>query len=193
MTGGAGILGGSFDPPHIGHLMMARTAADKLGLDEVYLMPALRPPHKDPEGLSAWEDRLEMTRLAARDLDNVEVSLQEIHTPGASYTVELLRRFRSRYNGYLYFILGADSLRDMPRWREPEAIVDLATIVVFPRSGIAPVLEMGGHVSIVVIEAPVIDVSSSGLREKCRAGGSIEGLVPQPVLDYILDHSLYTR
>ena len=69
MTGDAGILGGSFDPPHIGHVMMARTAADKLGLDKVYLMPALRPPHKDPDGLSAWEDRLEMTRLAARDLE----------------------------------------------------------------------------------------------------------------------------
>ena len=193
MTGDAGILGGSFDPPHIGHVMMARTAADKLGLETVYLMPALRPPHKDPDGLSAWEDRLEMTRLAARDIDNVEVSQQEMDTPGASYTVELLRRFRRRYNGCLYFIMGADSLRDMPRWREPEAILELATIVVFPRSGIAPVLEMDGDASIVVIEAPVVDVSSSGLREKSRAGESIEDLVPQPVFDYILDHSLYTR
>jgi nicotinate-nucleotide adenylyltransferase len=193
MRGGTGILGGSFDPPHNGHVGMAQTAAEVLGLDVVYMMPALKPPHKNSRAISPWEDRLEMTRLAVRDVANVDVSLQELETRGTSYTVELLRRYRQRYRGDLYFIVGADSLRDMPGWREPEEILRLATIVVFPRSGIAPVLETKGDASVVVFTTPVINVSSSGVREKRGDGESIEALVPGPVNDFILDHSLYTR
>jgi nicotinate-nucleotide adenylyltransferase len=107
--------------------------------------------------------------------------------------VELLRRYRLHFSGDLYFIMGADSLRDMPGWREPEEILRLATIVVFPRSGIAPVLETKGDAAVVVFSSPVIDVSSSGVRERRGAGESIETLVPGPVNDYILDNSLYTH
>ena len=92
----------------------------------------------------------------------------------------------------MYFILGADSLRDLPSWREPEAILALVTLVVFPREGIEPRLNVEGDASIVVFEQPVVDVSSSEIRRKRRAGESIESLVPSAVLDYILEHSLYT-
>ena len=90
MTGDTGILGGSFDPPHIGHVMMARTAADKLGLDKVYLMPALRPPHKDPDGLSAWEDRLEMTRLAESS-EQLQLTIERLSEWAARLQDELGR------------------------------------------------------------------------------------------------------
>jgi nicotinate-nucleotide adenylyltransferase len=193
VTAKTGILGGSFDPPHVGHTAMAGAAREKLGLDRVLLMPAPRPPHKDAGELTAWEHRLAMAELAARDVDCVEVSLHEKDTPGESYTVESLRRFRAKHDDELYFIMGADSLRDLPGWREPEAILELATLVVFPRGGIEPKLDVEGNASIVVFEAPVIDVSSSEIRKRCRTGESIQSMVPKAVLEYIQAHSLYTR
>jgi len=186
-----GILGGSFDPPHIGHVAVAEAAKDQLDLAKVLFMPAPRPPHKDAEG--SWETRLEMARLAVEDVVGVEISRHEVETPGSSYTVEMLRRYRELYDDEIYFILGADSLRDLPGWRDPQTILELATIVVFPRNDIAPVLEVQGDASVVVFERPVIDVSSSDIREKRRRGESIESLVPPAVHGYILDHSLYTR
>jgi nicotinate-nucleotide adenylyltransferase len=191
MRAKVGILGGSFDPPHVGHVAMVRTAREALGLDRVLLMPAPRPPHKESTDLSGWENRVEMTRLAVKKLAGVEVSLHESETRGASYTVESLRRYRELYEDDVYFILGADSLRDMPSWREPEALLGLATIVVFPREEITPVLEVRGDASVVVFESPVIDVSSSEVRRRRRAGEPIESLVPRAVLGYIEDHSLY--
>jgi len=193
VTAKTGILGGSFDPPHVGHLAMARAARETLGLDEVLLTPALRPPHKNPADLSGWDHRLAMAKLAARHVDGVEVSSHERDTPGESFTVELLRRYRDAHDDDLYFILGADSLRDLPGWREPEAILTLATLVVFPRTGIEPRLDVEGDASIVVFETPVIDVSSSEIRRKRRSGESIQSLVPVDVLDYIEKHSLYIR
>ena len=192
MTSKTGILGGSFDPPHVGHTAMARAARESLGLDTVLLMPAPRPPHKDAGDLSEWTHRLAMAELAAGDLDGVEVSLHERGTSGESFTVESLRRYREAHDDDLYFILGADSLRDLPSWREPEAILALVTLVVFPREGIEPRLNVEGDASIVVFEQPVVDVSSSEIRRKRRAGESIESLVPSAVIDYILEHSLYT-
>jgi nicotinate-nucleotide adenylyltransferase len=193
VTAKTGILGGSFDPPHVGHLAMARGARETLGLDKVLLMPALRPPHKNSTDLSGWDHRLAMAKLAARDVDGVEVSSHERDTPGESFTVELLRRYRDAHDDDLYFILGADSLRDLRGWREPEAILALATLVVFPRTGIEPRLDVEGDASIVVFESPVIDVSSSEIRTKRRSGESIQSLVPADVLDYIEKHSLYIR
>jgi nicotinate-nucleotide adenylyltransferase len=193
VTAKTGILGGSFDPPHVGHVAMARAAIDTLGLDKVLLMPAHRPPHKDAADVSDWGHRLAMAKLAAREVDRVEVSPDERQTPGASFTVELLRRYRAAHDDELYFIMGADSLRDLPGWREPDVIVELATLVVFPRAGIEPVLAVDGDARIVVFDTPVIDVSSSEIRRKRRDGDSIRSLVPGSVLEYIEDHSLYTR
>jgi nicotinate-nucleotide adenylyltransferase len=188
-----GILGGSFDPPHIGHVAMAQSARETLGLDKVLLMPARRPPHKEAVDLSGWEHRLEMARLAARDLKGIEVSLHEESNLGASYTVETLRRFRELYDDEVYFILGADSLRDLPGWREPGSLLELATIVVFPRDGIDARLAVEGDASIVVFETPVIEVASSDVRRKRRAGDRIDHLVPAAVFEYIQANFLYTR
>jgi nicotinate-nucleotide adenylyltransferase len=187
-----GILGGSFDPPHNGHIAMARAAKDTLGLDTVLLMPAPQPPHKDPGDLSGWEDRWRMTQLATESVAGVEVSRHELDTPGPSFTIDAIRRYLELYDDDVYFILGADSLRDLPGWREPEAILGLVTVVVFPRDEIAPICTVPGDMSIVVFESPVIEVSSSEVRRKRRAGESVESMVPEAVLEYILDHSLYT-
>jgi nicotinate-nucleotide adenylyltransferase len=193
MSASVGILGGSFDPPHVGHIAMAETARDALALDKVLLMPAPHPPHKDERDLTDWDARVEMARLAVGGVEGIEVSRHEIDTRGASYTVKMLRRYRELYDDEIYFILGADSLRDLPKWREPQSILELATIVVFPRDDIAPVLKVQGDASVVVFEQPVIEVSSSDIREKRRRGERIASYVPPAVHGYILDHSLYTR
>lgn len=191
MSRAVGILGGSFDPPHVGHTTMAVTARDKLGLDVVLLVPAPRPPHKDPGGVGAWEHRVAMTRLAAAGLDGVDVSLHETGIAGESYTVDSLRRYRELYDDDVYFILGADSLRDLPGWKEPRTILALATLVVFPREGIDARLAVPGEAGVVVFERPTIDVSSSDIRKRWLSGESIEPFVPPAVFGYIRDHSLY--
>lgn len=192
MTLKTGILGGSFDPPHVGHTTMARVARDTLGLDRVLLVPAARPPHKDEGELTDWSHRLAMAHLAARDLEGVEVSAHERDIAGDSYTVESLRRYRAAHDDELYFIMGADSLRDLPQWRDPEAILELATLVVFPREGVGAGLGVGGEASVIVFESPEVDVSSSEIRRRRRAGESIRSLVPEAVLKYIEEHALYT-
>jgi nicotinate-nucleotide adenylyltransferase len=172
---------------------MARAAKDTLGLDKVLLMPAPRPPHKEAEHLSNWEDRLKMVELACDGLEGVEVSHHELKTPGASYTADMLQKYRELSDDELYLIMGADSLRDLPGWHNPEKILEIVTIVVFPRDDVAPVLEVQGDASVVVFESPSIDVSSSDIRMRCRQGVSIESMVPGAVLDYIQDNSLYAR
>jgi nicotinate-nucleotide adenylyltransferase len=173
---------------------MARAAKDSLGLDKVLLMPAPRPPHKYAGDLTEWTHRVAMAELAARDLDGVEVSLHELDTPGESYTVESLRRYRRAHpDEDVYFIMGADSLRDLPDWREPQALLELVTLVVFPREGIEARLGVEGDAAVIVFEQPVVDVSSTDIRNRHRAGESIASLIPGAVLDYIQEHSLYTR
>ena len=187
-----GILGGTFDPPHAGHVEMALTAADILGFIKVYLTPAYDPPHKNGTRVSSFHDRLEMTRLAASEHEKLEVSSLEEVRGGRSFTIGLLREFRDAYDGDLYFILGADSLADFPMWKNPEGILDLATIVVFPREGRVPRLEVPGGASIVVIEKNVTDVSSHAVRDMYRAGRPVGSLVPDKVNTYILENSLYS-
>jgi len=186
-----GILGGTFDPPHAGHVEMALTAAETLGCSKVFLIPAYDPPHKDGSAVSPFRDRLEMARLAAKPHDKLEVSSIEQVRGGRSFTVDLLREFGKLHKGDLYFILGADSLTDFPSWKNPEGILELATIVVFPRQGRVPRLEVPGEASVVVIEKSVTDVSSHAIRDMYRSGRPVGSLVPDEVNAYILDNSLY--
>ena len=185
------ILGGTFDPPHVAHVEMAQTAAVMMGFDQVLLTPAYEPPHKHGADVSPFEIRLEMTMLAAAGYKNIGVSTVEKRRGGCSFTVDLLRDFRESSNDDLYFILGADSLRDFPTWKDPKEILRLATIVVFPRGGQSLRLEIEGEANLVVFEKPVIDVSSHDIRKRYRAGAPVESLVPEKVHKYILDKSLF--
>lgn len=193
MTTRIGLLGGAFDPPHNAHLIMARTASRALGLDRVLLLPSPHPPHKAEDALLDYRHRLAMTTLAAEGVEGVEVSRLEEEGGGVSYTADLLERCRGRFGDDLYFIIGADSLRDLPRWRDPERVAALCTLVVFPRAGIPMWCAVGGAVSLVMFEAPVIDLSSTDVREMVAEGRAFEDSVPDPVATYIRRHSLYTR
>jgi nicotinate-nucleotide adenylyltransferase len=193
-----GILGGTFNPPHIGHLLCAQEARHALLLDRIVLMPANVPPHKalpdDPGG----ERRLEMCRLACEEEEWLEVSRLELEREGPSYTVDTLREIHARAPGdELTFIVGGDMAATLPQWREPEAILGLATLAVAERDGLErDVLREGlgalaGSERVAFIDIPRVDVSSSMLRERVREGRPIRHLVPDAVADYIAAEGLY--
>ena len=187
-----GILGGTFDPPHVGHVRMAAAARDVLGLDRVFFSPAPRPPHKSDADTSPYAHRLAMVEAAIAGEERVAVTkIEEAHA--ISYTVDLLRACRDRTSADLYFIMGADSLAELPTWRDPAQVAALATLVVFPRGSGVMRANIAGEVSLVVFEAPVIDVSSTEIRAGLERGDTAVDEVAPAVARYIAHHRLYAR
>ena len=193
-----GILGGTFNPPHLGHLVMVQEALDQLGLDRVLLMPVAKPPHKEALADPGADIRLELCRLATEDIEDVDVSALEIERGGASYTVDTLRALHDREPEHaLTFIVGGDMAESLPSWREPEAILGLARLAVAERDGrrrediarrLHP-LHSGDRV--VFFDMPRIDLSSSAIRDRVAAGRPIRYLVPDPVAEAIRSRRLY--
>jgi len=187
-----GIMGGTFDPPHNAHIAMAETALREIPLDAVLFMPAPDPPLKPAARVTRYGDRVEMVRLAIEGRAGLELSLLEEVRTGPSYTVDLLRHFRIAKRAEPFLVLGADSVCDLPRWKEPEAILGLATLVVFPRTGYSSRVTVKGDASVVLFESPVIDLSSTELRERIRGGAPVRGLLPDAVIEFVLDKGFYT-
>ena len=187
-----GILGGTFDPPHVGHLRMAAAARDVLGLDRVFFSPAPRPPHKSDADTSPYAHRVAMVEAAIAGEERVSLTtIEESHA--TSYTVDLLRACRGRTRADLYFIMGADSLAELPTWRDPAGVAALATLVVFPRGSGVMRASIAGDVALVVFEAPVVDVSSTEIRARLERGDAAgEGVAPA-VARYLARHRLYAR
>lgn len=193
MTRRLGLFGGTFDPPHLGHLALAEWAREALKLDRVVFMPAARPPHKSASPLSAVGARLAMTRLAVAGHRGFEVSRLEADREGPSFTIDTLRFLRARRPGARWFLLmGEDSLADLATWKEPGGIVKLATPVVAARPGAAArrVTSVFGR-RVVWLDNPGIEVSSSAIRSRARLGRSIRFLVPDAVAHYIGRSGLY--
>ena len=187
-----GILGGTFDPPHLGHTRMAETARETLGLARVVFSAAANPPHKPGAAATSYAHRAAMLALAVADLDGTAVTrVEESHDP--SFTVDLLRACRAQTAADLYFIIGADSLLEFSTWKDPEEILQLCTLVVFPRGNAAITLPVGGDASIVVFEQPVIDVSSTEVRRLAAQGGLPGDVVAPAVASYIARHALYAN
>jgi len=176
-----GILGGSFDPIHHGHLIAASALADSLGLDEVRLVVARAQPLK-PEGHGAEpEDRLRMVELAVRDDAGLLADGSELARDGPSYTVDTLRALsRANPRAELVLLLGRDAAAELPRWREPDAVRSLCRIERFTRGGDGP-----------GVPVPRLDISSTAIRERVRAGRSVRYWVPESVLAYIGQRGLY--
>jgi nicotinate-nucleotide adenylyltransferase len=203
-----GILGGTFNPPHVGHMAVAHAALGQLALDRVLLMPANRNPFKgggpDP---GPWR-RLEMCRLASAGEDRVEACGLEIERGGASFTVDTLRAIRASHpDAALTFILGADTAAQLPSWREPEALAELAELAVAARGGaareqvsraLAPLAaeladDRAGGLRLTFLEMPEVDVSASEVRRRVAAGEPVVELVGPAVAAYIAEHGLYAR
>ena len=195
-----GIMGGTFDPPHIAHLAMAQRVYDCLGLDEVCFIPAGKIPHKDSSETASAEDRLEMVRLSVMGNPCFSVDPIEIERGGYSYTFETLEALNKNNSDTEFtFIVGADSLDYMERWREPERIFRCCKIAAVSREGFSDErmlfkkreLEKMFNADIEIVTMPLIAVSSTELRNQIRRGGSVRYLVRDEVLKYILKKGIY--
>jgi|KBSSwiStaDraftv2_1062776.scaffolds.fasta_scaffold91241_3 nicotinate-nucleotide adenylyltransferase len=189
-----GLFGGTFDPPHVGHLALAEWAREQLKLDEVLFVPVGRPPHKRATRLSSAGHRLAMARLATRGNTAFRVSGLEVEAATPSYTVDTLRRLRARHpRDRWYLIIGSDSLDEFHTWREPETILELSTLAVAGRPGCGEeaLRRWGRRREIVSLGNPGLDVSSTMVRARARAGRSLRYLVPDLVASYIVRHRLY--
>ena len=187
-----GLFGGTFDPPHLGHLALAEWARDALDLDRVIFMPAGAPPHKRRRDLSPAEARVRMTRLAVFGQPAFRVSTLEVRRRGPSFTVDTLRALKTRHpRARLYLLIGADSLDDFANWHEPREILKLATLAVAARPGAAGKRPRLASRHVVHLDNPVLDLSSRAIRARVAAGRSIRYLVPDRVARYIAQRRLY--
>lgn len=182
-----GVLGGTFDPIHLGHLAAARAALDCAALDRVLFVPTGVPPHRPP-AVAGADERLEMTRLAIAGDPRFAVSDVELHRHGASYTVDTLRELRALDpEDELYLILGWDAAKLLDTWHEPDEVRRLARIVIVTRPGSGRV----AATTEIVCERPTPDISASRLRRALERGEGVARYVPEPVAEYIAAHGLY--
>jgi nicotinate-nucleotide adenylyltransferase len=197
MTIHIGILGGTFDPIHNGHLAIAEEARVALGLERVLFVPAARQPLKRGEHAATPQQRLEMAWLACADNKAFEVSPMEIERTGPSYTVDTLEALHAAESGELHFIVGADAAADLYRWHAAGRIVTLAQIIIVERPGFAFDQATFGHrlpglnARQTLLEGPGLAISSSELRRRVAAGRPIRYQTPQAVVEYIGEHGLY--
>jgi len=185
-----GILGGTFNPIHIGHLILAEEAYYKLKLGKLVFVPAFMPPHKESGEVISARDRLEMTRLAIEGNPAFELSTYEMDSKKKSYSIDTLKQFRHIYgnDAQLCFITGSDSLKDLFSWKNINDIFKISKFIVANRPGY-PLKDVPKEVDTVVITP--IEVSSEDIRKRLREGRSIRYLVPEKVRKYILDRNLY--
>jgi nicotinate-nucleotide adenylyltransferase len=199
-----GVFGGTFDPVHVGHLILAEQAREQARLDAVWFVPAPRPPHKDASKITRFEQRVEMLNLAIAGNPAFRVDELENERPGTTYTVDTIAELRRRHPGDDFFLLvGSDTLEDVPLWHEPVALLKQAGLAVMARPGHAVPsadqlrrrldLPESVHLRIEVVQAPLIDISSHDLRNRAEAGRSLRYFLPRAVECYVLEKRLYHR
>jgi len=195
-----GVLGGTFDPIHLGHLVVAEEMRARLGLAEVLFVPAGQPWLKVNSPISAAEHRVQMLRLALSGKPYFKLSTMEIERAGPSYTVDTIAELQGQLGAgdKLFFILGWDNLAQLPQWREPSRLVELCHLVAVPRVGYpTPDLDSleavvpGLSRAVILLDEPHIDITASAIRDRVAQGLSIRHLVPEPVERYIREHGLY--
>lgn len=195
-----GVLGGTFDPIHIGHLIMAEEARTRLDLDVILFVPAGQPWLKIDSPVSPAEHRLHMVRLAIADKPHFKLSTVEIERPGSTYTVDTMVELQAQLGveNELFFILGWDNLAELPEWKEPSRLITMCHLVVVPRPGYPrpdlkalEALIPGLSQRVIVMDKPEIDINASVIRDRVAQGLSISHLVPEPVERYIEQYKLY--
>ncbi len=197
-----GVFGGTFDPVHQGHLILAEQCREQGNLDEVWFVPAPRPPQKEPLSITRFDQRVEMLALALAGNPAFRINEVEKDRPGLSYTVDTLAELRRHHpTAELHLLIGGDTLADLPNWREPKRLLQLAGLLVMARPG-TPLLTAeelrarlglpgSAPLSLEVARAPLIDISSRDLRQRVAEGRSIRYVVPRAVECYVHDRRLY--
>ena len=198
MRPAVGVLGGAFNPPHLGHLLLAQEAVDALGLDELVLIPTGVAPHKAIEPEPGPRVRLEMARLAVAGDERLRVSDLEVEREGPSFAYRTLELLEDELPGSdLTFVMGADVAAGLEGWRRPERVLELARVAIAERPGVdRPAVDevlrrLGERARTTVIEMPSIGVSSSMIRQRVAAGRPVRWLIPDPVADLIAERGLY--
>ena len=195
-----GLFGGTFDPVHFGHLLLAEQCREQCELDEVWFLPSGSPPHKDDAEITAARHRVGMLELAIAGHECFRVNEMELQREGPTYTVDTLQALTDeRLDDELTFLIGADSLRDLPTWREPQRILELATIVAVNRpdrditdaTRLTDCLGEAAAERIRIINMPGIDLSATDIRGRLAAGRSIRFMTPRAVEAYIEQHAVY--
>ncbi|MDE2679859.1 MAG: nicotinate (nicotinamide) nucleotide adenylyltransferase [Verrucomicrobiota bacterium] len=179
-----GLFGGSFDPVHLGHTMVVRTALAEMALDRIFIIPAAQSPFKPEQVPAPATDRLAWLRLAFEDEPRCEIDTQEIERVGISYTIDTVRDYAARFaEAELFYLIGADHVPTLPEWREAAVLADVVTFVVVPRLGEleTEVAEFPPSFRGTVLRGKPVAISASDLRERLRAGESIENFVPPAV------------
>lgn len=186
-----GLFGGSFDPVHNGHLLVAMAACEEIGLDRVFFIPAAQSPFKPQSKPAPAEMRLRLLRLALAGNTNCEVDQQELQRGGTSYTIDTVRDYRKRFpNSEVFYLIGADHIPQLHKWRCAEELARSVEFVAIPRPGqAAPAPSAGFRVR--SLRGFPFAVSSSQIRERVRAGKSIDGLVPAAVAEVMRNSRLY--
>ena len=195
----AGVFGGTFDPIHVGHLILLEEARFELKLDIVLLMPAADPPHKQGSPISPVEDRIRMCTLATLDSAQFHVSRIDADRPGPHYSVDMVRLLQEDLgsDAQIYFLMGLDSLRDLPTWHKPQELMAHCNLVALSRAGIDidwPVLEEalpGIRERVTLVDMPELEISGSDIRARVRQGRPIRCQVPSMVEHYIHACGLY--
>ncbi|WP_408006861.1 nicotinate-nucleotide adenylyltransferase [Pseudalkalibacillus sp. A8] len=187
-----GILGGTFDPPHIGHLMMAQEAVEQCKLDKVWFMPSASPPHKKMNGVTAGNDRIEMVKRTIDDVEGFKLSLIEFEREGPSYTVDTMKELKEKHPDIeFFFIIGGDSVEALHTWDRIDQLVEIITFIGIKRPGHefeSPYLD-----KIIAIETPLIGISSTMLRERFRHNKNTKYYVTDEVREYVEVNRLYDK
>jgi len=195
-----GVLGGTFDPVHLGHLVVAEEMRARLGLAEILFVPAGQPWLKVNSPILAAEHRVQMLRLALGEKPYFKLSTMEIERAGPSYTVDTIAEFKGQLGAEdrLFFILGWDNLAQLPQWHQPSRLVKMCQLVVVPRVGYPPpdldsleAIVPGLSQATILLDTPHIDITASAIRDRVARGLPISHLVPEPVERYIRENGLY--
>lgn len=182
-----GILGGTFNPPHLGHLMIGNIVQSELKLDEIWFMPNQEPPHKENEsGVDSFH-RLEMVKRAIAEHPRFKVQPIELERPGKSYTFDTIKLLKEKYDHQFYFIIGGDMIEYLPKWYKIEELVKLVTFIGVNR----PDYSSRTNYPILFVDVPNIEISSRMIRKRVKEGKSIRYFVPDSVLDFIEENRLY--
>lgn len=196
-----GLFGGTFDPIHLGHLILAERCREEAGLEQIWFVPSYAPPHKSERTITRFEQRCEMVALATTGQPAFRVERIEKELPPPSFTSETLAELQARHPEHEFsLVIGGDSLRDFSTWHEPQRILELARLVAVPRPGAIPVTpeELAGQlglpperVRLTLVQCPAIAIASREIRARIAAGKTVRYLVPRSIEEYLRERKLY--